>query len=127
MIFESDVPVSWTFQSPETNVVGFNMVIDCLKELQLLQKLKIRMRAGFPITFIADLMDYCPQLTEFELSGGDHEDKDLESVFSGLVTSRDDHSWLLKATRSELMERNRDVRPRGSLRKEKAPALVIPS
>lgn len=103
MIFESDVPASWTFHSADTNVVGLDMVIDHLKELRLLEKLTIRMRAGFPKTRIAGLIRYCSQLTELELSGRDYKDKDLENFFSGLVT-RDDHSWLLKATRAELMK-----------------------
>ena len=119
MIFESDVPASWTFLSAETNVVGLDTVIYCLKELQLLEKLTIETRIVFPINRIADLMDYCPKLEELELNGRDHENKDLEDFFSGLVTRRDDHLWSLKATRSELMERKRDIRSRGSLRKEK--------
>lgn len=104
MIFESDVPASWTFYSAETNVVGLDMVVDHLNELQLLEKLTIRMRAGFPITRIAGLIHSCSQLTELELSGGDHEATDLENFFSGIVTRRDEHSWSLKATRSELMK-----------------------
>lgn len=80
------------------------MVMDYLKELRFLEKLTIRTRAGFPITRIAGLIHCCSQLTELELSGKDHEDKDLEKFFSGLVSRRDDHSWLLKATRSELMK-----------------------
>ena len=104
MIFESDVPNSWTFQSAETSIVRLDMIIDRLQGLQLLEKLTIRMRAGFPITSIAGLIHCCSQITELELSGGDHEDKDLEKNFNGLVTRKDDHSWSLKATRSELMK-----------------------
>ena len=104
MIFESDVPASWTSDSAETSVVGLDMIVDRLKELRFLEKLTIRMQAQFPITRIADLIHSCSQLTELELSGEDHEDKDLENFFSGLVTGRDDHSWSLKATRSELMK-----------------------
>ena len=80
------------------------MVIDHLKELRLLEKLTIRTGAGFPITRIAGLIHCCSQLTELELSGEDHEDEDLENFLSGLVTRRIDHSWSLKATRSELMK-----------------------
>ena len=80
------------------------MVIDHLKELRFLEKLTIRMRAGFPITRISNLIHCCSQLTELELSGEDHQDKDLGNFFSRLVKRKDDQSWSLKATRSELMK-----------------------
>ena len=104
MIFESDIPASWTSDSAETSVVGLDMVIDHLKGLQLLEKLTIRMRKGFPIASIADLIHCCSQLTELELIGEDHEDEDLGNFFSGLVKRKDHHTWSLKANRSELMK-----------------------
>ena len=80
------------------------MVFDHLKELRLLEKLTIRTDTGFAIARIAGLIHCCSQLTELELSGWDHHDKDLENFLSELVTERDDLFWSLKATRSELMK-----------------------
>ena len=59
MIFQSDIPALWTSDSAEASVVGLDMVIDNLKELRFLERLTIRMRAGFPITRISNLIHCC--------------------------------------------------------------------
>ena len=104
MIFESDIPASWTSDSAETSLVGFDMIIDHLRGLQFLEKLTIRMCKGFPITSIADLIHCCSQLTDLQLIGDGHQYKDLDNCFSGLVKRKEDHSWWLKANTSELMK-----------------------
>ena len=105
MIFESDVPGSWTFRSVETSIVKFDTIIKYLHRLQLLEKLTIRTGIALPMTYIVDLISHCTQLTELELSGVGDKNPHLEVLFSGLVTIGNDHFWSLKATKSELMER----------------------
>ncbi len=105
MIFESDVPASWTFQSAETSITKFDTIIEHVNRLQLLEKLTIRTREGFSMTCIADLINHCTQLTELELSGVGDKNAHLEGLLSGLVTRKDEHSWSLKATKSQLLER----------------------
>ncbi len=105
MIFESDVPASWTFGSAETSIIKFDTIIEYLPQLQFLEKLTISTGTGLSMTYIADLITHCTQLTELELSGADYKDTDLEGIYSGLVTRRYDNFWSLKATKSELMER----------------------
>ena len=105
LIFESNVPTSWTFESAETSIVKLDNIIEYVNRLQLLEKLTIRTRVGFSMTCIADLITHCAQLTELELSGVGCKNVHLEELLIGLMTRSDEHSWSLKATKSELMER----------------------
>ena len=110
MIFESDVPASWTFRSAETSIIRFNTIVDYITRLQLLEKLTIRTRAGLSMAHIVGFITHCTLLTELELSGRGYKNPQLDVFFSGLVATGDDHFWSLKATKSELMERLSSVR-----------------
>ena len=113
MIFESDVPASWTFRSVETSIVNFDTIIAFMTRLQLLEKLTIKTDVELSVFYITDLITRCTKLTELELSGEDCKNTHFEAFFRGLFTGKYAHSWSLKATKSELIER---ISSRGSLR-----------
>ena len=104
-IFESDVPASWTFRSAETSIVRFDMIIEIVNRLQLLEKLTIRTVVGLSMAHIVGFITRCSRLKELELSGSGYKNTHVEVLLSGLVTIGHDHIWSLKATKSELMER----------------------
>ena len=105
MIFESDVPASWTFRSTETSIIGFGTIIECITRLQLLEKLTLRTDEFLSVLHIADLISRCTQLAELGLSGMHFEYTNLGAYFDGLRTGKYAGPWSLKATRSELIER----------------------
>ena len=105
MIFESDVPASWTHRSAETSIIKFDRIIEYLTRLPHLEKLTMRTVVGLSMAHIVGLITRGSKFTELELSNSGYKSTHkLEILLSGLVTTGNEYTWSLKATRSELME-----------------------
>ena len=105
MIFESDVPASWTHGSAETSIIKFDRVIEHVTRLQHLEKLTMRTVVGLSMAHIVGFITRGSQFTELELSASGYKSNHkLEILLSGLVTIGNEYTWSLKATKSELRE-----------------------
>ena len=106
MIFESDVPASWTHRSAETSIIKFDRIIEYVTRLQHLEKITMRTVVGLSMAHIVGLVTRGSKLTELELSDSGYKSTHkLEILLSGLVTTGNECTWSLKATKSELTER----------------------
>lgn len=92
MIFESDVPRSWTQSSTEVHPIGTDAIIQHLTNLPHLEKLDIRNAKWLSTANVESILLDCPVLTTINFLG------------SGDGGPDETNFWAIKGTRNNLAE-----------------------